>query len=96
MVATTLLESWDHLPHFVRAIILGNLIQAGFVTVVRLIVGRFQHLQPLVDRIGPRALRTRGAKGAGLGVAIAWFVLSWYVGHAAMKWRGDVVGWLNR
>lgn len=88
-------ETWNHLPQFVRAIILGNVIQAVFVAVVRGLMRRFTWLKPWVDRLGPKALRSRaGRTGEGIAIAIGWFLLSWYVGHKAMKLRGQLVGWV--
>ena len=75
----------------------GNLIQAGFVAVLRMLVGRFVWLGPVVDRVGPKALRSRGKRaGGGVAVAIVWFALSWYVGHKALLARSHFVSWMLR
>jgi hypothetical protein len=93
-----LVDHWNHLPHWVRAIILGNVIQGAFVAVVRALAGRFVWLGSLVDRLGPKALRSGGARrtGEGIAAAVGWFALSWYVGHQVMGVQGKVVSWLLR
>ena len=84
---------WNHLPRWVQAIIVGNLVQAAFVAVLRVVLGRFSQFQPLVDRIGPKALRSSNARkwGGGLVIAICWFIISIKVGHAAIRAKQWVV-----
>jgi hypothetical protein len=93
-----MIENWNHLPHWLRAIILGNLIQGAFVALLRLLMGRFTWLEPMVQRLGPKALRGARARRAGEGfaVAVVWFALSWYVGRKAMAVQGAVVAWALR
>ena len=80
---------WSHLPHWVRAVIIGNIVQAVFVAVVKLLRLKFDALGPVVDRIGPRAARSKGAKklAGGFVAAVVWFALSWLVGHEALRLR---------
>jgi hypothetical protein len=91
------MDTWNHLPPFVQSLVLGNLIEWGFVALLRLIRGRFEPVGPLLDRIGPKSIRDRSARrtSAGCTVALAWFALSWLVGHEALRARVWIVNHLT-
>jgi len=91
---TDLIYSWNHLPHWVRAMIVGNLIQAAAVALLRMLRERYVWLAPLFDRVGPKSLRAKTSNGGCLLIWIFWFVLSWKVGHWAMWLRSRVVAWM--
>ena len=81
------MDTWSHLPPLLQYLVLGTLIEGAFVLALRLIRGRLPEVGPLLDRLGPKAVRDPKARrtSAGCGVAIAWFALSWLVGHEALR-----------
>ena len=87
------MDTWSHLPHVLQSLVLGNAIQFAFVAVLRLARGRLPQVGPVLDRLGPKAVRDPAARrtSAGCGVAIAWCALSWVVGHEALRLRGMIV-----
>ncbi len=86
---------WNHLPTFIQRILLGNLIQLIFVVLLRIVLKRYGWLQPVIDRVGPRRLRTQSERRGGcLLIGIAWFALSWYVGHWGYKAVDTIVHWM--
>ena len=87
------MDSWNRVPPVLQSLVLGNLIQGAFVAVLRLARGRFRPLGPLLDRVGPKAVRDPNARraSAGCGVAVAWLALSWVVGHEALHLRRAIV-----
>lgn len=91
------MDTWNHLPPVLQALVLGNVIQTTFVVVLRLVRGRLPQVGPLLDRIGPKAVRSEQARrtSAGCGVAIVWFAMSWLVGHEALHVRRLIVAHLT-
>jgi hypothetical protein len=90
------MDTWNRLPHVLQSLVLGTLIEGAFIGALRLARGRFEPIGPLLDRIGPRAVRDPNARrtSAGCGVAIAWFFLSWLVGHEALRAKYWIVAHL--
>ena len=89
-------DTWTRLPHVLQSLVVGTLIDGGFVAVLRLARGRFPPVGPVLDRLGPKAVRDPAARrtSAGCGVALAWFALSWLVGHEALHARRWVIAHL--
>ena len=87
------MDTWNHLPHVLQSLVLGTVIEAAFVAVLRVVRGKFEPIGPLLDRIGPKAVRDPNARrtSAGCGVAVVWFVVSWFVGHEALHVRRLIV-----
>ena len=87
------MDTWSRVPPVLQSLVLGNVIQIAFVAVLRLVRGRLPQAGPLLDRLGPKAVRDPAARrtSAGCGVAVAWFALSWLVGHEALHARGQIV-----
>ncbi len=81
------MDTWNRVPHVLQSLVLGTLIEGAFVLLLRAVRGRFEPVGPLLDRLGPKAVRDPAARrtSAGCGVAVAWFVLSWAVGHEAIR-----------
>ena len=90
---TWIAATWASLPHVLQSLVLGNVIQWLFVATLRVARGRFQPIGPVLDRLGPRAVRDPAARRASAGctVALAWFALSWIVGHEALRAKAWVV-----
>ncbi len=90
------MDTWNHLPHLLQSLVLGTLIEGAFIAVLRLVRGRFEPIGPLLDRLGPKTVRDPNARrtSAGCTAAIAWFLLSWFVGHWALHARRWIVAHL--
>ena len=87
------MDTWSHIPPPLQSLVLGNAIQFAVVFALRLARGRAPAIGPLLDRVGPKAVRDPTARrtSAGCGVAVVWLALSWVVGHEALHARGQIV-----
>jgi hypothetical protein len=79
-------NNWNNIPHWLKAIIVGNIIQFVFLGVLRLLRDRYTWLVPIFNHVGPRAVRTPGSRRAGgCLLGIVWIALSFIVGHYIIR-----------